>query len=50
VTGERVCSSYQLNEALSTRRVGTAVKRGANALLSASRLGDTLKVLAERPN
>jgi SAM-dependent methyltransferase len=48
-TDDRVCSSYQLNEALSTRKVGTAVKRGANALLTASRLGDTLKVLAEKP-
>jgi SAM-dependent methyltransferase len=46
---DRVCSSYQLNETLSTHRVGTAVKRGANAVLTAARLGDTLKVLAERP-
>ncbi len=46
---KRVCESYQLNETLSTHRVGTAVKQGANTVLSAVRLGDTLKVLAERP-
>jgi SAM-dependent methyltransferase len=49
VVSKRVCESYQLNETLSTRRVGAAVKRGANTVLSAVRLGDTLKVLAERP-
>jgi SAM-dependent methyltransferase len=48
-TSRRVQESYQLNEALSTRRVGQAVKRGANAVLTAMRLGDTLKVLAEQP-
>jgi SAM-dependent methyltransferase len=47
--GNRVFESYQLNETLSTHRVGAAVKRGANTVLSAVRLGDTLKVLAERP-
>ena len=46
---KRVCESYQLNETLSTHRVGRAVKRGANTVLSAVRLGDTLKVLAEWP-
>jgi SAM-dependent methyltransferase len=49
VDSNRVCESYQLNQTLSTRRVGAAVKRGANTVLSAMRLGDTLKVLAERP-
>jgi SAM-dependent methyltransferase len=48
VDSDTVCQSYQLNEMLSTHRVGTAVKRGANTVLSAVRLGDTLKVLAER--
>ena len=47
--GDRVCSSYELNETLSTHRMGTAVKRLANTVLSATRMGDTLKVLAERP-
>jgi SAM-dependent methyltransferase len=45
----RVCESYHLNETLSTSRAGTAVKRAANAVLSMVRLGDTLKVVAERP-
>jgi SAM-dependent methyltransferase len=42
-------SSYQLNEALSTRRSGTLVKATINAALSGTRLGDTLKVVAEKP-
>jgi SAM-dependent methyltransferase len=41
-------TSYRLNEALSTRRSGTIVKNAANLLLSATRLGNTLKVVAER--
>jgi SAM-dependent methyltransferase len=41
-------TSYRLNESLSTRRTGAAVKRAVNAALSATRLGDTLKVVAER--
>jgi SAM-dependent methyltransferase len=45
----RVCESYQLNETLSANRLGAAVKRGANAVLSAAHMGDTLKVLAEKP-
>jgi SAM-dependent methyltransferase len=49
VQSNRVCESYQLNETLSTRRLGTALKRGANTVLSALRLGDTLKVIAELP-
>lgn len=46
-TSERVEESYRLNEALSTRPLGSVVKRGANAMLTAMRLGDTLKVVAE---
>jgi SAM-dependent methyltransferase len=42
-------TSYRLNESLSTRLTGTAVKRVANAALNTTRLGDTLKVVAERP-
>jgi len=41
-------TSYRLNESLSTRRAGVLVKTGVNAALSATRLGDTLKVVAER--
>lgn len=41
--------SYQLNESLSTNRAGTIVKTVVNGALTATRLGDTLKVLAERP-
>jgi SAM-dependent methyltransferase len=48
VASNRVCESYQLNETLSTHQAGAALKRGANAVLSATRMGDTLKVLAER--
>jgi SAM-dependent methyltransferase len=46
--GDRVCESYQLNETLSTNRAGAVLKSGANAVLSATRMGDTLKALAER--
>jgi SAM-dependent methyltransferase len=42
-------ASYQLNESLSTRRSGTVIKRVVNSALTATRLGDTLKVIAERP-
>lgn len=49
VHGNRVCESYRLNQTLSSSRLGAAAKRGTNAVLSAVRLGDTLKVLAERP-
>lgn len=45
----RVESSYRLNEALSSNRAGAILKRVANATLSAARLGDSLKVVAERP-
>ena len=42
-------ASYQLNEALSTKRSGVALKRVVNGVLTATRLGDTLKVIAQRP-
>jgi SAM-dependent methyltransferase len=41
-------TSYRLNESMSTRPAAAAVKRGVNGMLSATRLGDTLKVVAER--
>jgi len=41
-------SSYRLNEALVTRRSGTILKDAANAVLNATRLGNTLKMVAER--
>ncbi len=41
-------TSYRLNQSLSTRRAGRIVKQVANAALSGARLGDTLKVVAER--
>lgn len=41
-------TSYRLNESLSTKRSGAVVKRVVNGALSATRLGDTLKVVAER--
>jgi SAM-dependent methyltransferase len=41
-------ANYRLNESLSTRPTGRAVKRLANSVLSSARLGDTLKVIAER--
>jgi SAM-dependent methyltransferase len=42
-------TSYQLNESLSSSRTGTVVKRVVNGALTATRLGDTLKIVAERP-
>lgn len=44
----RVETSYRLNESLSSTRAGAMVKRAANAALGASRLGDSIKVLAQR--
>jgi SAM-dependent methyltransferase len=41
-------TSYRLNESLSTHRSGVIVKRAVNGVLSTVRLGDTLKVVAER--
>ena len=48
--GKGVESSYRLNESLSTRRAGVAFKTAANAALAATRLGDTIKLVAERPD
>ena len=42
-------TSYRLNESLSTKRTGAIMKRAANAALSTARLGDTVKLVAERP-
>jgi SAM-dependent methyltransferase len=42
-------TSYHLNESLSNNRGGAVAKRLVNAALDGARLGDTLKVLAERP-
>jgi hypothetical protein len=42
----RVESGYKLNEALSTSRRGAAVKSAANAVLSATRLGDSIRLVA----
>jgi SAM-dependent methyltransferase len=42
-------TSYQLNESLSASRTGAVVKRLANRALTATRLGDTLRIAAERP-
>jgi SAM-dependent methyltransferase len=47
--GERVKSGYRLNEALSTRRSGRVAKAAVNSALNATRLGDALKLTAERP-
>jgi hypothetical protein len=46
---DRGQTSYRLNESLSENRGGRAAKAAANAVLSALRLGDSLKVLARRP-
>jgi SAM-dependent methyltransferase len=45
----RLDSAYQLNESLSSSRTGTVFKHAANRALSATRLGDTIKLVAERP-
>ena len=46
---ERVATGYELNESLTRTRKGVAAKATANAVLNACRLGDTLKLTAERP-
>jgi SAM-dependent methyltransferase len=46
---QRVEATYQLNESLSARRGGAIVKDAVNAVLTLTRLGDTLKMVAERP-
>ncbi|MGH2951356.1 MAG: class I SAM-dependent methyltransferase [Solirubrobacterales bacterium] len=47
--GSRVESSYRLNASLSSSRAGRAIKRAANAALNVTRLGDSIKLVAERP-
>lgn len=47
-SGDRGATSRQLNQSLSTSRRGRVVKNVVNALLSATRSGDALKVVAER--
>jgi SAM-dependent methyltransferase len=42
-------TSYRLNQSLTTNRAGVITKRLLNAALSAARIGDSLKALAERP-
>ena len=48
--GGRVARAYRLNESLTAHRTGTMAKRVVNAMLSATRLGDALKLVAERPD
>jgi SAM-dependent methyltransferase len=45
----RVEATYELNESLSARRSTAIIKDGVNAALALTRLGDTLKMVAERP-
>jgi SAM-dependent methyltransferase len=47
--GDNVESGYRLNEALLSSGGGTLVKNVVNTLLAATRLGDSLRVVAERP-
>jgi 2-polyprenyl-3-methyl-5-hydroxy-6-metoxy-1,4-benzoquinol methylase len=47
--GERVESGYRLNAALSSTPLGELVRGVSNAVLSTTRLGDSIKVVAERP-
>ena len=42
-------TSYRLNEALSETAFGRTAKTVCNAALNATRLGDSLKVIARRP-
>lgn len=44
----RVESSYQLNESLSRNHSGRMLKRIVNGLLNAGRMGDSLKIQAEK--
>lgn len=46
----RVETGYRLNESLSSRGTGVLVKRMANASLNALRLGDSIKLVAQRPS
>lgn len=45
----RVESGYKLNEALSSSTRGAALKSAANAVLSATRLGDSIRLVATSP-
>lgn len=47
---DRVQTSYSLNERFSTGRGRRLIKRTANRILSSTRLGDSLKVFAVRPD
>jgi SAM-dependent methyltransferase len=47
--GGRVESGYRLNEALTSSRSSAILKGAANAVLNATRLGDTIRLVAERP-
>jgi 2-polyprenyl-3-methyl-5-hydroxy-6-metoxy-1,4-benzoquinol methylase len=47
--GERIDAAYALNAFLEEHRGRRAVKRAINRLLSALRLGDSLKISARRP-
>jgi hypothetical protein len=44
-----VDAGYRLNESLTSSRSGALLKRAVNAALSATRLGDSIKLVAERP-
>jgi SAM-dependent methyltransferase len=48
-TGDRKKTAYRLNESLSENALGARLKDATNAGLSILRLGDALKVVAERP-
>lgn len=49
-TFDRVESSYQLNESLRGGAAGRLVKAMLNNLLNATRIGDSLKIHAEKPS
>ena len=46
---QRVETGYALNESLSASRRGIAMKAAANGFLNVTRLGDAIKITAERP-
>ena len=45
---DRVAAGYRLNEALTRNAAARAVKSAANLTLSASRLGDSIRIGARR--
>ena len=47
--GKRIDAAYALNAFFEERRGRRAVKRAINRVLSALRLGDSLKISARRP-